>query len=94
MNKLVYMTSEEFADLIVDCLDDSGYFKRDQKAHPEDMYYAFESVAKSIAFSMAYLQSKIIREQAKNFNTMLNATDLQKEDFTNNYSENKMKKKK
>lgn len=44
-----YMTTEEFSTLVVDALDEQGYFKKGELSHPEDIVIAFTSVAESIA---------------------------------------------
>lgn len=44
-----YMTTEEFADLIVHSLEVTNYFKRGERVHPEDIVAAFITAAETIA---------------------------------------------
>lgn len=49
-----YVTTDEFADLIIDSLDEQGYFKKGDLVHPEDIVVAFASVAESIAKGIGF----------------------------------------
>ena len=44
-----YMTPQEFADTVVQILEDSNSFKKNQKAHPVDIEVAFSSAAFAVA---------------------------------------------
>jgi hypothetical protein len=44
-----YMTTQQFADEVVNLLEEIGYFKKDEMCHPEDIVSAFNSVAESFA---------------------------------------------
>jgi len=44
-----YMTTEEFADLIVHSLEQTNHFKRGERVHPEDIVAAFTTQAEAIA---------------------------------------------
>jgi len=57
-----YLTPQEFANIVVDSLEENGYFKRDEKAHPEDIESAFSTTASAVATSIGYIGRKI-REQ-------------------------------
>ena len=88
LNKITYMTPDEFADLIVSVLYESKYFKEGEKYHPEDIFIAMEQIGQAIAMSMDQLQRKITRKSPE-FNTMMSATDLKKNE--EGYSEWKYK---
>ena len=83
LNKITYMTPDEFADLIVGILYESKYFTEGEKYHPEDIFIAMEQIGQAIAMSMDQLQRKIVRKSPE-FNAMMKPTDLQK-DNSNNY---------
>ena len=54
-----YITTEEFASLIVDSLEEQGYFKKGETVHPEDIVVAFTSTAESIAKGAAFAGKKM-----------------------------------
>ena len=58
MNNL-YMTTEEFAAMVVDTLDEQNYFKKGTKNHPADIVIAFTSTAETIAATMEWAIKKI-----------------------------------
>jgi len=43
-----YMTTQEFADLVVQSLEVTNHFKRDERVHPEDIVAAFVTAAETI----------------------------------------------
>ena len=53
------MTTEEFAAMIVDSLDEQNYFKKGSKNHPADIVVAFVSTAETIAATMEWAIKKI-----------------------------------
>jgi len=57
MNNL-YMTTEEFAAMIVDSLDEQNYFKKGTKNHPADIVIAFVSTAETIASTVDWAIGK------------------------------------
>jgi hypothetical protein len=57
MNNL-YMTTEEFAAMIVDTLDDQNYFKKGTKNHPADIVAAFVTTAETIGAAMDWAIDK------------------------------------
>jgi len=57
MNNL-YMTTEEFAAMIVDSLDDQNYFKKGTKNHPADIVAAFTSTAETIGAAIEWAINK------------------------------------
>lgn len=50
----LYMTTEEFAAMIVDTLHEQNYFKKGSKNHPGDLVIAFTSAAETIATAMEW----------------------------------------
>lgn len=58
-----YMTTQEFADLVVDTLEDSGYFKKTDLCHPEDIVVAFTSVAEAIAKGAGFVGRKVHKNE-------------------------------
>ena len=44
----LYMTTKEFADLVITALEEQNYFKKDYPAHPLDIAYAFSTVGETI----------------------------------------------
>lgn len=74
-----YMTTREFADLIVQTLEESNYFKSDQKLHPMDIEAAFSTVSFAIASGIDAVIKKHIKTNSYNF-------DLSSHNI-NNYSE-------
>lgn len=53
-NSNLYMTTEEFASMVVDALDEQNYFKRGDIAHPQDIAYAFSTVGETIGAAMSW----------------------------------------
>lgn len=54
-----YITTEEFANLVIDSLDEQGFFKKGETAHPEDIVVAFTTTAESIAKGIGFAGRKI-----------------------------------
>lgn len=54
-----YMTTQEFADLVVQSLETTNHFKSDERAHPEDIVAAFVSHAEAIAIGAGAVGKKI-----------------------------------
>lgn len=44
-----YITTQEFADNVVNLLDELNYFKREERVHPEDIVAAFGSMSEAFA---------------------------------------------
>ena len=53
------MTTEEFAAMIVDTLDEQNYFKKGSKNHPADIVVAFVSTAETISTTMSWAIKKV-----------------------------------
>lgn len=58
-----YMTTEEFATLVVDSLEEQNYFKKGERAHPEDIVIAFTSTAESIAKGAGFMVRKMYEQR-------------------------------
>jgi len=58
-----YMTPRELADLVVQSLENQGFFKANQRAHPEDLVVAFTSHAESIAIGAGYIVKKVAEKE-------------------------------
>ena len=54
-----YMTTQEFADLVVSSLEQTNHFKRDELVHPEDIVAAFTTQAEAIAMGAGFVGKKI-----------------------------------
>ena len=54
-----YMTTEEFAELIVTSLEQTNHFSRDELAHPEDIVVAFTTQAEAIALGAGFAGRKV-----------------------------------
>lgn len=65
-NSNLYMTTREFADLVIEALHEQNYFKRDEVAHPQDIAYAFTVVGETIGNAMywAIKQEASYRKEA------------------------------
>jgi hypothetical protein len=50
----LYMNTREFADLVIQTLDEQSYFKADEVAHPGDIAFAFSTVAETIGSTMSW----------------------------------------
>ena len=74
-----YVTPDEFAKLVTQCLYDSKTFSSDEKLHPEDIEIAFSSVASTIASSITYIGKKL--EEKKKIYTSSNTYTTSKRDF-------------
>lgn len=53
-NSNLYMTTREFAELVIDALNEQNYFKYDDVAHPQDIAYAFTMVGETIGNAMSW----------------------------------------
>lgn len=57
-NSNLYMTTREFADMVIDALDEQNYFKKDDVAHPYDIAMAFTTVGETIGKAMEWAISQ------------------------------------
>lgn len=53
-NTNLYMNTREFADLVIEILDEQNYFKKGDTAHPGDICIAFSTVAETIGKTMEW----------------------------------------
>lgn len=70
-NSNLYMTTDEFAQLVVDALHEQNYFKKGDTAHPQDIAYAFTTVGETIGSAMywAIQQEHKLREHQSTVTT-------------------------
>lgn len=54
-----YMTTREFADLVVHSLEVTNHFKENERVHPEDIVAAFVTAAETIAIGAGAAGKKI-----------------------------------
>lgn len=86
-----YLTPQEFANIIVDSLEQNNYFKRNEKAHPVDIEAAFSTTASAIAVAIDAIGKKIHEEGKRNAsekNAMMQTTNLKKYTVTSSSSDN------
>jgi hypothetical protein len=57
--KELYMTTREFADLVVKSLEDQAYFKPTDVCHPEDLSSAFNMMSSTIGTALSWGNSRI-----------------------------------
>lgn len=73
-----YLTPQEFANIIVDSIEDNNYFKRDEKAHPVDIEAAFSTTATAVAHAIDAIGKKIHDAERSEKKAMMQPTDLTK----------------
>jgi hypothetical protein len=73
-----YLTPQEFADIIINSLEDNNYFKRNEKAHPVDIEAAFSTTASAVAHAIDAVGKKIHDAEKSKKKAMMTNTDLQK----------------
>lgn len=54
----LYMTTRELADLVIEALHEQNFFKKGEVAHPQDIAYAFSTVAETIGTTMSWAISQ------------------------------------
>jgi hypothetical protein len=81
----LYMTTEEFADMIVQALHDQNYFKKDSKNHPGDIVIAFTSAAESIASALEWAigREHEVKKNQERKQAMMRTTTLAKNSYYN-----------
>jgi hypothetical protein len=57
-NSNLYMTTREFADLIINALQEQNYFDSEEVAHPGDIAFAFSTIAETIGSTMSWAISQ------------------------------------
>jgi hypothetical protein len=70
-----YMTTDEFADLVVHSLEVTHHFKRGESAHPEDIVAAFVTAAETIGIGAGAAGKKMWAAEKK---AVMNTGDLSK----------------
>ena len=84
-----YLTPQEFASIIIDSLEENGYFKRNEKAHPVDIEAAFSTTAQAVAQAVDYIGKKIHQEtKSTEKQAYMQAKDLNKVNVTISSSDN------
>jgi hypothetical protein len=61
-----YMTTEEFAELVVHSLEVTHHFKRGERVHPEDIVSAFVTAAETIGIGAGAVGKKVWAAEKKN----------------------------
>jgi hypothetical protein len=59
MNKDLYLTTQEFADLVAKTIIDQGYFKAEDVCHPEDLSSAFIMMSNTIGTTLCWGIDKV-----------------------------------
>lgn len=72
----LYMTTREFADLVIQALHEQNYFKNDDVAHPQDIAYAFTTVGETIGNAMSWAIKQEHKSSKKN--AVMTTGDLRK----------------
>jgi hypothetical protein len=60
-----YMTTQEFADLVVQSLEVTNHFKKGERIHPEDIVSAFVTAAETIAIGAGAAGKKMWAAEKK-----------------------------
>jgi hypothetical protein len=61
-----YVTPQEFADLVVETMEEIGYFKADEFHHPEDICISFQTVSEALAKGMGYAGRRVWEAEKAN----------------------------
>lgn len=72
------MTTREFANLVLQSLEDQGYFKEGEVAHPADIASAFSAVGETIGTTMSWAISAQHSASIEEKKAMMQAENLQK----------------
>jgi chaperonin GroEL (HSP60 family) len=74
-----YLTPQEFAEIIINSLEDNNYFKRDEKAHPVDIESAFSTTASAVAHAIDAVGKNIHNAEKPKKKALVMPTNLQKD---------------
>lgn len=75
-----YVTPREFADLVVETMEELHYFKVDEQVHPEDLYVTMNIVSESIAKGMSYAGKRVWEQENQNKKqAVMNPSTLKKD---------------
>ena len=72
----LYMTTREFADLVIEALEEQNYFKSTDTAHPYDIAIAFSTVGETIGVAMQWAIEQ--EHQVKSKKGIMSGGDLRK----------------
>ena len=75
-NSNLYMTTREFADLVIEALEEQNYFKSGDTAHPYDLAVAFSTVGETIGVAMQWAIEQ--EHQVKSKKGIMAGGDLKK----------------
>ena len=75
-NSNLYMTTRELADLVIEVLHEQNYFSVDETAHPQDIAFAFSTVAETIGSTMSWAISQ--EHDANKKNAVMQTGNLRK----------------
>ena len=53
-NSNLYMTTREFADLVINALEDQGYFNKSESYHPQDIAVSFATIGDAVGTAMQW----------------------------------------
>jgi hypothetical protein len=70
-----YVTPEEFAELVVQALEQTNHFNRNEPGHPEDIVIAFTSHAEAVALGMGAAGRKMYQSEKQ---AIMKPKDLKK----------------
>jgi hypothetical protein len=74
----LYMTTREFADLVVQALHEQNYFKKGEVSHPGDIAFAFSTVAETIGSTMTWAISQEHEGKKQKKNAVMETGNLRK----------------
>jgi hypothetical protein len=66
MNKDLYMTTQEFANLVASSIVEQGYFKANDLCHPEDLSNAFVMMSQTIGTTLCWGIARTNKNLSKN----------------------------
>ena len=72
----LYMTTREFADLVIEALEEQNYFKSEDTAHPYDIAIAFTTVGETIGVAMQWAIQQ--EHNVKSKRAVMHGGDLKK----------------
>jgi hypothetical protein len=82
----LYMTTEEFAAMIVDTLDDQNYFKKGTKNHPADIVAAFVTTAETIGAAMEWAIDKQSAAKLREKLGVMSGGNLKKNEYSRTHT--------
>lgn len=87
-NSNLYMTTREFADIVIAALEAQNYFKKNDVCHPQDIAYAFTTVGETIGTTMSWAIQQEHRNNKKDIVTK--NKDFKKSDGVDDYNNMKL----